>query len=156
MEYAVSRRQVLAGVAASGAAVGLGALAADAEAAAPTVRGTWLIKPTGAGGGGAGFRALAAFAAGGVFVTTGSDEAGTGLGEWSAVGASGFAFTYLNFHFGATGKLANTVKVRAVGTFHGSRLAGRATLSTFGPSGRRLHPDARFRFTGSRVGVESP
>ena len=45
----------------------------------------------------------------------GSDEAGTGLGEWSAVGATGFAFTYLNSHFGATGKLANTVKVRAVG-----------------------------------------
>ena len=36
-----------------------------------SVRGTWLIKPTTAGGRGAGFQALAAFAAGGVFVATG-------------------------------------------------------------------------------------
>ena len=156
MGKVISRREVLTGVAASGAAAGVIALVPDAAAAALSVRGTWLIKPTTAGGGGTGFRALAAFAAGGVFVTTGSDEAGTGLGEWSTVDASGFAFTYLNFHFDATGKLTNTVKVRAVGTFHGSRLSGRATLSTFGPNGRRLHPDARFRFTGSRVRVEAP
>jgi hypothetical protein len=156
MGKVISRRQVLSGVVASGAAAGIAGMSADAEAAAPTVRGTWVIRPTTAGGGGTGFRALAAFAAGGVFVTTGSDEAGTGLGEWSSVGTNGFAFTYLNFHFGASGRLANTVKVRAVGTFHGSRLSGRATLSIFGPSGKRLHPDARFRFTGSRVRVEAP
>jgi hypothetical protein len=34
-----------------------------------------------------------------VFVTTGSDEAGTGLGELRQNVAAGFAFTYLNFHF---------------------------------------------------------
>jgi hypothetical protein len=91
-----------------------------------------------------------------VFVTTGSDEAGTGLGEWGSSGANGFAFTYLNFHFDTAGKPANTVKVRAAGTFHGSHLSGRATLSTFSPSGKRLRADTRFTFSGTRVGVNAP
>ena len=70
--------------------------------------------------------------------------------------ASGFAFTYLNFHFDSAGKPANTVKVRAAGTFHGSHLSGRATLSTFDPSGKRLSPDARFTFIGNRVSIQAP
>src|SRR5947209_4010593 len=102
METAVSRRRVLAGIGGSGVVGGLAAAVGSAEAAGGTVRGTWLIMPVSAGGR-AGFRALAAFAAGGVFVTTGSDEAGTGLGEWSSTGVDGFGFTYLNFHFDATG-----------------------------------------------------
>jgi hypothetical protein len=155
METGISRRGILTGVGAAGAAAGLAAVASTAEAAAPTVRGTWLIKPTDAGGP-AGFEALAAFAAGGVFVTTGSDEAGTGLGEWISQGANGFGFRYLNFHFDATGTLSNTVEVRAAGAFHGSQLSGRATLSTFGPDGTRLHPDVRFQFRGNRVVVKAP
>jgi hypothetical protein len=145
---------VLAGLGAAGAAAGLGAISSDAAAAAPSVRGTWLIKPT-TSGGPAGFQALAAFAAGGVFVTTGSDQAGTGLGEWSG-GAHKFGFTYLNFHFDTDGKPSNTVKVRAAGTFHGSRLSGRATLRVLDPSGKRVGDDTRFNFTGRRVAVEAP
>ena len=155
MESVVSRRRVLTGLGAAGAAAGFAALTGDAEAAQPTVLGTWLIKPT-TGGGPAGFQALAAFAAGGVFVTTGSDEVGTGLGEWGTSGANGFAFTYLNFHFDTAGKPASTVKVRAAGTFHGSRLSGGATLSTFSPSGKRIRPDAHFTFSGTRVRVQAP
>lgn len=155
MESVVSRRTVLTGLGTAGAAAGFAAVAGGAQAAQPTVRGTWLIKPT-IGAGPARFEALAAFAAGGVFVTTGSDEAGTGLGEWSANGASGFGFTYLNFHFDTHGKPANTVKVRAAGTFHGSRLSGRATLSVFAPSGKRMGADTQFTFTGTRVSVEAP
>ena len=155
MESAMSRRGVLAGLGAAGAAAGLGAISSDAEAAAPSVRGTWLIKPS-ASGGPAGFQALAAFAAGGVFVTTGSDEAGTGLGEWIGRGAHGFGFTYLNFHFDTDGKHSNTVKVRAAGTFHGSDLSGHATLRTFDASGKQLGADAAFTFTGRRVAVEAP
>jgi hypothetical protein len=132
MESAINRRQVLTGLGLVGAAAEFAIVAGVAEAAQPTVRGTWLIKPR-TGHGAAGFEALAAFAAGGVLVTTGSDEAGTGLGEWSASGADGFAFTYLNFHFDSAGKLANSVQVRATGTIHGSGLSGRATLSTFAP-----------------------
>jgi hypothetical protein len=91
-----------------------------------------------------------------VFVTTGSDEAGTGIGEWGSRGTAGFAFTYLNFHFGSDGRLTNTVKVSATGTFSGSKLSGRATLSTLGPNGGRLSPDTRFAFTGKRLAIQAP
>src|SRR5436189_2203160 len=115
MESVVTRRGVLAGAGVAGAAAGLAATAGVAEAAQPSVRGTWLITPKTAGGP-AGFKALAAFAAGGVFVTTGSDEPGTGLGQWSG-DANKFGFTYMNFHFDSSGALSHTVKVRAKGTF---------------------------------------
>src|SRR2546423_14072553 len=82
MESVATRRGVLSGFGVAGAAAGLAAMPAVAEAAQPSVRGTWLIKPT-AGGGPAGFQALAAFAAGGGFGTTGSEEPGTGLRGWS-------------------------------------------------------------------------
>jgi hypothetical protein len=155
MESAMNRRGVLAGLGAAGAAAGLAAIPSGAEAAAPSVRGTWLIKPTSAGSS-AGFQALAAFAAGGVFVTTGSDEPGTGLGQWNARGAHGFGFTYLNFHFDTDGKPSNTVKVRAAGTFHGSKLSGRASLRVFDPSGTPVGGAAHFKFTGKRVRVQAP
>ena len=155
MENAVSRRGVIAGLGAAGAAAGFAAVSGSAEAAAPSVRGTWLIEPTDSSGP-AGFQALAAFAAGGVFATTGSDQAGTGLGQWNSTGPRKFGFTYLNFHFDTDGKPSNTVKVRAAGTFKGSRLSGRATLSVFDPSGAKLGEDAKFKFTGKRVAVEAP
>src|SRR5438445_583536 len=107
----MNRRQALARV--GGAALGVEAILAvgaePANAAQATVRGAWLFTPT-QGGHGTGFRAISCFAAGGVFITTGSDEAGTGLGEWSGTGSDGFAFTYLNFHFARNGSLNNTVK----------------------------------------------
>jgi hypothetical protein len=151
MSETASRRELLAGLGggAAGAALALSAPEV-AEAAAATVRGTWIITPKSSRGPSP-FRALAAFAAGGVFTTTGSDEAGTGLGVWVSRGAAGFAFTYLNFHFGPDGKLANTVKVSATGSFAGSSMTGRATLSRLGRNGNRLSPDARFTFTGSRM-----
>jgi len=149
----LNRREVLAGLGV--ATVGSAVTAGAAQAAAPTVRGAWLIQPK-TSGAPAPFRALAAFAAGGVFITTGQDEPGTGIGEWTASGANGFAFTYLNFHFDSAGKLANTVKVRAAGTFKRTTLSGRATLTTLGPSGNPLGPDRRFKFTGKRVAVERP
>ena len=152
MSGGITRRQAVLGL---GATTGGGLLAASsADAAAPTVRGTWLITPKSSAGP-AGFQALAAFAAGGVFVTTGSDEAGTGLGEWLAEGTDGFAFTYLNFHFGTDGKPSNTVKVRAKGTFGGSRLSGNAALTQLDPNGHRLAPDRHFSFTGQRVAVKA-
>jgi hypothetical protein len=151
----MSRRRVIAGLGVAGAAAGLGVTPSEAEAAAASVRGTWLIKPT-TGGGPAGFQALAAFAAGGVFVTTGSDEAGTGLGEWSARGAHGFGFTYVNFHFDTAGEHSNTVKVRARGSFHDSHLSGHATLRTFDASGKQVGAARKFKFNGRRVRVEAP
>jgi hypothetical protein len=154
MESVVTRRSVLAGAGVAGAAAGLAATAGVAEAAQPSARGAWLITPT-TSGGPAGFRALAAFAAGGVFVTTGSDQPGTGLGEWSG-GAKSFAFTYQNFHFDSSGNFNNTVKVRAKGTFKGSKLSGHATLSTFDANGAKLGSDRSFSFTGKRVKVEAP
>jgi hypothetical protein len=151
-----NRRELLSGFGAG--AIG-GAIAAAApqaaEAAAPTARGTWIITPASARGP-APFRAIASFAAGGVMITTGSDEAGTGLGQWSQSGPSGFAFTYLNFHFDSAGKLADTVKVSARGTFGASRLSGRARLSTVRPDGTKRSPDARFRFSGRRLAIETP
>lgn len=114
MSSALSRREVLAGlgIATAGSAAAPGLAAADAT----SVRGAWVIQPA-TSKGPAPFHALAAFAAGGVFITTRSDEAGTGIGEWDQVDANTFGFTYLNFHFDQAGTLANTVKVRAAGTF---------------------------------------
>ena len=153
MSEIASRRELLAGLGGGAVGAAFAVSAPDvAEAAAPTVRGTWSITPKSSRGPSP-FRALAAFAAGGVFVTTGSDEAGTGLGEWTSRGAAGFAFTYLNFHFGSDGKLVNTVKVSASGRFSGATLTGRATLSTLAPSGSKLSPDARFTFSGRRMSV---
>lgn len=153
MTREVNRRQAALGL---GLTVGGALLATSAaEASAPSVRGTWLLTPQ-TSAGPAGFQAIAAFAAGGVFVTTGSDEAGTGLGEWLAHGADGFAFTYLNFHFGTDGKPSNTVKVRAKGTFGTSRLSGEAILALTDPLGHTLAPERRFSFTGKRVAVEAP
>ena len=82
----LNRREVLAGLGV--ATVGSAVTAGAAQAAAPTVRGAWLIQPK-TSGAPAPFRALAAFAAGGVFITTGQDEPGTGIGEWTASGANG-------------------------------------------------------------------
>jgi hypothetical protein len=158
MEAELSRRQALA--LATGALVGsgafLGSVTESADAATPTVRGSWLIEPSTRGGKPLGFQAVAAFGAGGIFVTTGSDEDGTGLGQWSSEGAAGFAFTYINFHFGRNGKLNNTVKVRAKGTFHGSTLKGEATLTRVDPAGKALAPPSHSKFTGKRIAVEAP
>jgi hypothetical protein len=126
METGMSRRQALAR--AAGAAVGsgaiLGAVAESADAATPTVRGSWLIKPTTTAGKSLGFEAIAAFGAGGIFVTTGSDEDGTGIGQWSSEGADDFAFTYLNFHFGRNGKTSyRNASIDAVGTIPSTRRA---------------------------------
>ncbi len=153
----MNRRQALATV--GGAALGLEAVlgpdTTSVDAAQATVRGAWLLTPTQTGQSPT-FRAIACFAAGGVFVTTGSDESGTGLGEWISSGTHGFGFTYLNFHFGQDGTLSNTVKVSAKGTFHGSTLTGRATLNVSDPSGHPVSPPGHFTFKGKRIKVESP
>jgi hypothetical protein len=153
MSSLLNRREVLAGlgVAAVGSAAAPGVAAADPA----SVRGSWIIQPV-TPQGSAGFHAVAAFAAGGVFITTGSDEPGTGIGEWDQSGANGFGFTYLNFHFDPAGKLANTVNVRALGTFSGSQLSGNATETTLAPNGNKLSPDRQFTFTGKRVVVQAP
>jgi hypothetical protein len=153
----VTRRQVLAraGVAAVGSGVALAALAGPAGAEPEGVQGTWRIQPA-TGGGPATFHALASFAAGGVFVTTGSDEPGTGLGQWNSPAADRFAFTYQNFHFDSDQQLHHTTKVRAAGKFAGGSLEGRATLTATGPHGHPLFPPRHFRFTGKRMPVEAP
>lgn len=156
MTHTINRRQALSGLGVGTLGVTVAAAAPQAaDAAAPSVRGTWTIAPKTARGP-APFQAMAAFAAGGVFITTGSDEAGTGVGEWSQSGANGFAFTYVNFHFNPAGKPANTVKVRAAGTFGGSQLSGKATLGLFDPAGKRLAADAHFEFTGRRLAIQAP
>jgi hypothetical protein len=153
-----TRRQALArgGAAALGGGVALAALGGTAAQAEPEgVQGTWRIRPA-TSSGPAGFVALAAFAAGGVFVTTGSDEPGTGIGQWNSPAANKFAFTYVNFHFDPDLKLHHTTKVRAAGTFTGPELQGRATLTATDRGGRPLFPPRHFRFTGKRMVVEAP
>ncbi len=160
MRGKLTRRQALAraggaGVAAVGLETALAGLSAPAHAATATVRGAWIIEPKTASGP-AGFRAVAAFAAGGVFITIGSDEPGTGIGEWKSPTADGFAFTYLNFHFDAEQKLNNTVKVRAAGTFSGDTLEGHATLEAHDAHGHPLFAPRHFSFTGKRLAVQAP
>jgi hypothetical protein len=142
-------------VGAAGLAVGAGLAADRAQAATPTVRGSWLITPKVPAGAPA-FQALAAFAADAVFVTTGSDEPGTGIGQWEARGTDGFAFTYHNFHFDSAGALASTVTVSATGTFKGLKLSGRAMLTRVDAAGNAIGSPQETTFTGRRVAVEAP
>src|SRR4051812_34153913 len=123
----MSRREAVTGVAAGAVAVGAGAAARPALAATESVRGSWQITPK-LPAGVPPFVALAAFGAGGVFVTTGSDESGTGIGQWKSTSARGFSFAYTNFHFDSSGALNNTVHVKAKGTFRGRKMTGSAEL----------------------------
>jgi hypothetical protein len=145
---AISRREAVAGAAAG--AVALGASATSAEAAAPTVRGSWRITPK-LPPGAPQFVALAAFGAGGIFITTGSDEPGTGIGQWASTSKHGFKFTYINFHFDSTGSLSSTVTVHAKGTFSGNKMTGSAELDRTDPQGKPVGSTQKSKFTGRRV-----
>jgi len=148
----ITRRKALGGAAAGALGIaGLATSAEEASAAPPTVRGSWLIMPK-ASGAQKTFTAIAAFAAGGVFLTIGSDEPGTGIGAWSKVGAAGFSFSYTNYHFGGNGKPSHTVEVKATGTFKGATMNGNATLTILDPAtGKPKAPPVRTTFTGKRV-----
>src|SRR5215211_4347087 len=115
---ALSRREAVTAAATGAATAGAMVGAAPAAAAAESMQGSWRITPQLPVGAPA-FVALAAFGAGGVFITTGSDEPGTGIGQWKRKGDSGFVFAYTNFHFDAQGRLESTVNVTAKGTFKG-------------------------------------
>jgi hypothetical protein len=121
---------------------------------APSVRGSWVISPDVPG---QSFQALAAFGAGGVFITTGSDEPGTGIGQWVAQGSDGFGFSYTNFHFGPDGTLAHTTTVNAVGTFEGDTMTGTATeYVTDAHPGAGAGVARKSTFTGQRMTVTAP
>ena len=132
------------GVAAAGAAEG------SAAAATESVQGSWRITPE-LPAGVPSFVALAAFGAGGVFVTTGSDEPGTGIGQWKKTGSRKFSFAYTNFHFDSSGALSNTVAVKAKGTFSGSRMSGSAELRRVDAAGNPIGSPQTTPFTGRRI-----
>jgi hypothetical protein len=92
------------------------------------VQGSWRITPD-LPEGAPTFVALAAFGAGGILVTTGSDEPGTGIGQWKSTSKRGFTFAYTNFHFDPAGALSHTVDVTASGTFKGRTMKGAAKLT---------------------------
>jgi hypothetical protein len=123
------------------------------SAEAPSVRGSWVITPDVPDHQ---FQALAAFAAGGVFITTGSDEPGTGIGQWVADGTDGFVFSYRNFHFGADGTLSHATSVDAQGTFQGDTLTGTATESVADATGAAMGPATTVSFTGQRMIATAP
>lgn len=127
-----------------------GAAPAAAAPAADSVRGSWRITPK-LPPGAPPFVALAAFGAGGIFITTGSDEPGTGIGQWKSTSARGFAFAYTNFHFDGSGKLNNTVNVKAKGTFGGNTMTGTATLHRVDASGNPMGSPLTTKFTGKRI-----
>ena len=102
------------------------------------------------------FQALAAFGQGGVFLTTGSDQAGTGIGQWAAQGSDGFVFSYVNYHFGSDGKLSSVTTVKARGTFNGDSMTGTASQSVAGPTGSAISPAQTVSFSGKRVAAEAP
>ncbi|MEA2449977.1 MAG: hypothetical protein QOG63_1909, partial [Thermoleophilaceae bacterium] len=130
MGRAITRRDAVAGVTVGALALGA---AETASAATETVRGSWRITPEVPAGAPA-FSALAAFGAGGIFITTGSDEPGTGIGQWEGKAKRGFKFAYTNFHFDSSGALSSVVNVKATGSFHGNKMNGSAEL-------RRLDAD---------------
>jgi hypothetical protein len=114
------------------------------------VQGSWRITPK-LPSGVPPFVALAAFGAGGVFVTTGSDEPGTGIGQWKSTGTRGFTFAYTNFHFDSSGNLSNTVDVKAKGTFRGARMTGSAELRRVDAAGNPIGSPQTTPFTGRRM-----
>jgi hypothetical protein len=114
------------------------------------VRGSWRITPE-LPEGAPPFVALAAFGSDGIFVTTGSDEPGTGIGQWESRGRRGFRFAYTNFHFDSSGALNNTVHVTATGTFRGRRMNGTAELRRVDPDGNPIGSTMTTRFTGRRM-----
>jgi hypothetical protein len=147
---AISRREAVTTAAVG--AVGFGALAGadSASAATESVRGSWRITPK-LPPGAPPFVALAAFGAGGIFITTGSDEPGTGIGQWKSTSTRGFSFAYTNFHFDSSGHLNNTVDVKAKGTFHGSKMTGTAELHRVDASGNPVGSPLTTKFTGKRM-----
>jgi hypothetical protein len=148
MGRSISRREAVAGAALGAAALGAGAT--TAEAATPSVRGSWRITPE-LPQGVPSFVALAAFGAGGVFVTTGSDEPGTGIGEWASAGKRGFKFAYTNFHFDSAGSHSSTVTVHANGTFSGKKMRGSAELRRTDAEGNPVGAPRTTKFTGRRI-----
>ena len=148
MGRAISRREAVTG-AAAGAAL-LGAAPATAGAATESVQGSWQITPQ-LPEGVPPFVALAAFGAGGVFITTGSDEPGTGIGQWKATGTRRFSFAYTNFHFDSSGRLSNTVNVKATGSFRGRRMTGTAEHRRVDASGNAIGSPQESPFTGRRM-----
>jgi hypothetical protein len=144
----VSRREAVTGAALGVAVVGAGA--GSAEAATESVQGSWRITPE-LPAGVPPFVALAAFGAGGVFITTGSDEPGTGIGQWKKTGTRKFSFAYTNFHFDSSGALSNTVNVKATGSFRGSRMTGSAELRRVDAAGNPVGSAQTTPFTGRRM-----
>ena len=140
----------MTGAALGAAAVGVAAGAGPASAATESVRGSWRITPK-LPPGAPPFVALAAFGAGGIFITTGSDEPGTGIGQWKSSGTRGFTFAYTNFHFDSSGSLNNTVNVEAKGTFRGSKMSGTAELRRVAASGDPIGSPQTTKFTGRRM-----
>jgi len=137
----------------TGAALGVAAAGVAAESAAAateSVQGSWRITPE-LPAGAPSFVALAAFGAGGVFVTTGSDEPGTGIGQWKKTSGRRFTFSYTNFHFDSSGALSNTVNVKAKGSFSGSRMSGSAALRRVDPAGNAIGSPQTTPFTGRRM-----
>jgi hypothetical protein len=149
---AISRREAVAGAAMGAVSFGgmAGAAPAAAAPAADGVRGSWRITPK-LPPGAPPFVALAAFGAGGIFITTGSDEPGTGIGQWKSTSTRGFSFAYTNFHFDSSGHLNNTVDVKAKGTFHGSKMTGTAELHRVDASGNPVGSPLTTKFTGKRM-----
>jgi hypothetical protein len=122
----------------------------SAVAATETVQGSWRITPE-LPQGVPTFVALAAFGAGGILVTTGSDEPGTGIGQWKSTGSRKFSFAYTNFHFDSSGGLASTVVVEATGTFRGRRMTGTAELRRVDAAGNAVGSPQAMSFTGRRM-----
>ena len=150
MERAISRR----GAVVAGAVAAVATAASGGRAAAATtpdsVRGSWRVTPE-LPEGVPPFVALAAFGAGGIFITTGSDEPGTGIGQWESAAPGEFSFAYTNFHFDGSGALANIVDVEATGTFDGDQLSGTAVLRRVDPQGDPIGEPQETRFAGVRM-----
>jgi hypothetical protein len=146
----MSRRDAMTGAAVGAAALGAAAGSASAATTPVTVAGSWRITPQLPAGAPA-FVALAAFGAGGVLVTTGSDEPGTGIGQWKSTGSRKFVFAYTNFHFDGSGALSSIVDVQAKGTFHGKRMSGTAELRRTDAGGNAIGTPRTTPFAGTRM-----
>ena len=150
MGRGISRREAVTGAAAGAAVIGVGATGPASAGTSESVRGSWRITPE-LPDGVPPFVALAAFGAGGIFVTTGSDDPGTGIGQWESSGRRRFEFAYTKFHHDSSGQLDFTVHVQATGRFSGRRMTGTAELRRVDPDDNPIGSPQTTPFSGRRM-----
>jgi hypothetical protein len=143
--------------------IGVGMISYAQDVENNTHLGTWVLTVTPPVGGPPAFKALASFASGGVFISSGqNDHVNTGVGiqqgTWRRTAGGQITSTEISFIYGPTGVAIGTLKVQATYEFSdANNLTGHGQLSRCDLSGancQSLGDCASIQ--GKRVEVEEP